>query len=59
MTEWQKRTYTYTGHLLPRIPFSNSSHLVSGLVIGTHAADFGWTGDGSMTVHTGSAGWVL
>ncbi|MEV6225103.1 hypothetical protein AB0M13_25975 [Nocardia fluminea] len=38
MTGWLKRTDTYAGHLLPRIPFSNSSHLVSGLVIGPHAA---------------------
>ncbi|MEU4412748.1 hypothetical protein [Nocardia salmonicida] len=40
MTEWQHRTDTYTGHPLPRLPFSNPSHLVSGLVIGTHAGGF-------------------
>lgn len=36
---------------LPRIPFSNSVHLGSGLVIGTHAADSGWTSDGVVTVY--------
>lgn len=39
-SRWQNRTDTYTGHLLPRIPFSNSSHLVSGLVIGKYAGGF-------------------
>ncbi|WP_063004639.1 hypothetical protein [Nocardia salmonicida] len=59
MTRWQHRTDTYTGHPLPRIPFSNSPHLVSGLVIRTDAAGSGWTGDGLVTVDAGSLGRAL
>ncbi|MEV0548113.1 hypothetical protein AB0H98_14980 [Nocardia salmonicida] len=59
VTRWQKRTDTYAGHQLPRIPFSNTSHLVSGLVIGNYAGGFRVDGDGSVTVYAVSVARAL